>query len=265
MSKLEHYYKILELEPDASLEEIRQAYKDLATMWHPDRAPQNNPRLQKKAQNKLQEINEAYEYLKGYRGGFQSQPPSSRSKPPQPASPAPPSKPQPPTSKPQSTQPPPHPSPKSQSPTPSKSNRTTRSPKTTKIPYRWLALILVSYTVLGWAAALVAAKAGVGVGVVIAAAITTSALMGSGALVGVHGMAGALIAAGTGAGVVIGALVGAGAGPGAVIGALVAAGTEAGNKLITPFGRFKTFLILSGTSGLGLSLGGWSYHLRSLL
>lgn len=63
MNKLDEYYKVLELEPGASLEEIQQGYKDLAMVWHPDRFP-NHPRLQQKAHKKLQQINEAHQHLR---------------------------------------------------------------------------------------------------------------------------------------------------------------------------------------------------------
>ena len=65
MSKLDEYYKVLELEPGASLEEIQQGYRDLAMVWHPDRFP-NHPRLQQKAQKKLQQINEAHQHLRSH-------------------------------------------------------------------------------------------------------------------------------------------------------------------------------------------------------
>ena len=61
---LAHWYKILELEPGASLEEVNQAYKDLAVVWHPDRLPQDSLRLQAKAQEKLKEINNARDRLR---------------------------------------------------------------------------------------------------------------------------------------------------------------------------------------------------------
>ncbi|NMG11174.1 pentapeptide repeat-containing protein [Brasilonema sp. UFV-L1] len=64
MSELEQYYRILDLEPGATFEEVTQAYKDLAFVWHPDRLPKDNTRLQEKAQKKLQEINEAREKLR---------------------------------------------------------------------------------------------------------------------------------------------------------------------------------------------------------
>jgi curved DNA-binding protein CbpA len=64
MREMEQYYRVLELEPGASLEEVNQAYKDLAFIWHPDRIPQDNQRLKEKAQKKLQAINEAREKLR---------------------------------------------------------------------------------------------------------------------------------------------------------------------------------------------------------
>jgi curved DNA-binding protein CbpA len=65
MDDMDRYYKILGLEPGASPEQVKEAYRDLAKVWHPDRFP-NDPRLQEKAQEKLKEINLAYEYLKSH-------------------------------------------------------------------------------------------------------------------------------------------------------------------------------------------------------
>ena len=66
-SELERYYRILELEPGATLEQINQAYKDLVFVWHPDRLPKDNPRLQHKAQEKLKLFNEARDKLRSLR------------------------------------------------------------------------------------------------------------------------------------------------------------------------------------------------------
>jgi len=65
MANLENYYEMLGLKLNASMEEIREAYRDLVNVWHPDRFS-HNPRLQKKAQEKLKDINEAYERLESY-------------------------------------------------------------------------------------------------------------------------------------------------------------------------------------------------------
>ena len=59
---LEKYYGVLGLKPDASEQEVKNAYRDLAKVWHPDRFA-HDPRLQQKAQDKLKEINEAYEEI----------------------------------------------------------------------------------------------------------------------------------------------------------------------------------------------------------
>lgn len=62
MTKLDKYYRVLELEPGASIEEVNQSYRDMVFVWHPDRFV-NHPRLQEKAHVKIQEINEARDRL----------------------------------------------------------------------------------------------------------------------------------------------------------------------------------------------------------
>lgn len=54
------YYDVLQVSPDASIEEIKRAYYRLAKMYHPDR----NPGYKSVAENRLQILNEAYEALK---------------------------------------------------------------------------------------------------------------------------------------------------------------------------------------------------------
>lgn len=58
-------FEILELPRDASIQDVRQAYKDLVNIWHPDRVG-DNPRLKKKAEEKLKDINIAYEELMSF-------------------------------------------------------------------------------------------------------------------------------------------------------------------------------------------------------
>ena len=52
------YYKILEVKPEATFEEIKKSYRRLAMTYHPDRNPDN-----KEAEEKFKEINEAYDVL----------------------------------------------------------------------------------------------------------------------------------------------------------------------------------------------------------
>jgi hypothetical protein len=68
MDDLRQCLYLLGLEPGASPEEIKQAWRDLAQVWHPDRFS-GNERLQEKAQEKLKEINQAYEKLRNNPGG----------------------------------------------------------------------------------------------------------------------------------------------------------------------------------------------------
>ena len=58
-------FKILEIDITATEKEARQAYKDLVAVWHPDRFS-HNPRLKKKAEEKLKEANLAYETARGF-------------------------------------------------------------------------------------------------------------------------------------------------------------------------------------------------------
>ena len=61
--ELTECYDLLGLSRGASREELKVAHRDLAKVWHPDRFL-HDPRLQQKAQEKLKEINEAYDQLR---------------------------------------------------------------------------------------------------------------------------------------------------------------------------------------------------------
>ena len=52
-------YKVLGVSPDASDEEIKRAYRQLAKKYHPDRNPGDQ-----EAAKKMQQINAAYEQIK---------------------------------------------------------------------------------------------------------------------------------------------------------------------------------------------------------
>jgi hypothetical protein len=61
-SDIDKYYDLLGVKPGVSVAELKAAHRDLAKVWHPDRFG-HDERLQKKAQEKLKEINEAYEIV----------------------------------------------------------------------------------------------------------------------------------------------------------------------------------------------------------
>ena len=62
MESLNYYYQILELEPDSTKEDLKQAYRKLAQQWHPDKFL-NQPEQLKTARAKFELIKEAYEQL----------------------------------------------------------------------------------------------------------------------------------------------------------------------------------------------------------
>lgn len=61
-------YRVLEVEPTSSDEEIKKAYRRLAVMHHPDKVHHLGEDFQKDAQEKFKQINEAYEQIKKERG-----------------------------------------------------------------------------------------------------------------------------------------------------------------------------------------------------
>jgi len=63
MSNIDEYLKVLDLPPRASSDEVKRAYRDLVKVWHPDRFT-GDPSLQRKTQEKLKEINVAYDNIK---------------------------------------------------------------------------------------------------------------------------------------------------------------------------------------------------------
>lgn len=62
------YYKILEVEPTASDQEIKKAYRSMATRFHPDKVQHLGTDFQKMAEDKFKAINEAYQEIKTERG-----------------------------------------------------------------------------------------------------------------------------------------------------------------------------------------------------
>ena len=78
ITDLSKAYELLGVKPGVSSGELKAAHRDLAKVWHPDRFV-HDPRLQEKAQEKLKEINEAYELL------LSGKTPRSAPPPPRPA------------------------------------------------------------------------------------------------------------------------------------------------------------------------------------
>jgi DnaJ domain len=66
--RLEDCYRLLDLDSGATDEEVKTAWRDLTKVWHPDRFAHDRP-VQRKAEEKLKAINEAYERILEHRGG----------------------------------------------------------------------------------------------------------------------------------------------------------------------------------------------------
>jgi PEGA domain/DnaJ domain len=63
MHDREYWLKVLALGPDATKKQIDLAYRDLVKVWHPDRF-ESDPALRLKAEEKLRELNDAYDALR---------------------------------------------------------------------------------------------------------------------------------------------------------------------------------------------------------
>jgi DnaJ like chaperone protein len=57
-------YQILEVDPDASVEEIKASYKRLALLYHPDKVSHLGPDLVATAEEKFKTINDAYHKIR---------------------------------------------------------------------------------------------------------------------------------------------------------------------------------------------------------
>lgn len=79
--KQNEYYWILELQPGATLEQVKEARRILTKVWHPDRF-MGDTKMQKKATEKLARINEAYQVLLPILSSSPPHEPSSYSGPP---------------------------------------------------------------------------------------------------------------------------------------------------------------------------------------
>lgn len=61
-------YKALEIEPSASIDDIKKAYRRMAMKYHPDKVANLGDDIKKSATEKFRSVNEAYEQLKKQRG-----------------------------------------------------------------------------------------------------------------------------------------------------------------------------------------------------
>jgi DnaJ like chaperone protein len=57
-------YKILEIEPVATDEEVKKAYRRMAMKYHPDKVSHLGEEFRKSADEKFKSVNEAYEKIK---------------------------------------------------------------------------------------------------------------------------------------------------------------------------------------------------------
>jgi Flp pilus assembly protein TadB len=74
--RLDDGYRLLDLDPAASDEEVKRACRDLTKVWHPDRFG-NDPRLRQKAEEKMKSVLEAYETIRTSRAGGAAKTPES--------------------------------------------------------------------------------------------------------------------------------------------------------------------------------------------
>ena len=61
-------YKILEIDRNATDDEVKKAYRKMAVKYHPDKVSHLGEDFQKKAKEKFQKVNDAYEKIKKERG-----------------------------------------------------------------------------------------------------------------------------------------------------------------------------------------------------
>lgn len=65
MENIAQYYVVLNVDSAASLETVKQAYRQLAKAWHPDKYV-GNPKLISQAEIEIKKINQAYSAIKSY-------------------------------------------------------------------------------------------------------------------------------------------------------------------------------------------------------
>jgi hypothetical protein len=68
--------RLLEIDAHASWDDIRQSYRDLVRVWHPDRF-EGDARLRAKAEHRVAHVTEAYRFLDLHRDVIVSVPPAA--------------------------------------------------------------------------------------------------------------------------------------------------------------------------------------------
>jgi DnaJ like chaperone protein len=61
-------YTALEIQPSATDEEVKKAYRRMAMKYHPDKVANAGEEIRQQATDKFRAINEAYEHIKKQRG-----------------------------------------------------------------------------------------------------------------------------------------------------------------------------------------------------
>lgn len=64
----ESAYKVLEIDPEASDDEVKKAYRKMAVKYHPDKVGHEGEKVQRSAKEKFQKVQDAYERIKKERG-----------------------------------------------------------------------------------------------------------------------------------------------------------------------------------------------------
>jgi DnaJ like chaperone protein len=68
VKEVDSAYKILEIDPNASDEVVKKAYRDMAFKYHPDKLSHLGEEVHRSAEKKFQEVSAAYDQIKKQRG-----------------------------------------------------------------------------------------------------------------------------------------------------------------------------------------------------
>jgi len=68
VKEIDSAYKVLEITPDATDDEVKTAYRNMAVKYHPDKVEHLGPEIRKSAEEKFQHLQAAYDEIKKRRG-----------------------------------------------------------------------------------------------------------------------------------------------------------------------------------------------------